>query len=228
MSDSPDPIAPREELPPASEAEDVDDAEPEDFDDAGPETFDDAEDESDPAFTPVAVRYRYDGWLPEKQLEFIERLADCGCVEEAAQAVGMSRNSAYALRRRPDAQAFRLAWDAAQDAAVARLNDAALSRAIKGVPVPIFHGGVEVGERRHFDERLTMFLLRYRDPVRYGKWIDRTEARQHPEGPVWMLAYRLARLLRAVWNAFDAAMDGLPPPEPEPEVTERPPVGSPR
>jgi hypothetical protein len=235
MSDSPHPTAPREELPPASAAEGFDadldafeNADDEAYDDAGPETFDDADDESDFAFTPVEVRYRYDGWLPEKQVEFIERLADCGCVDEAADAVGMSRVSAYALRRRPDAQAFRLAWDAAMDTAVARLRDSAMSRAIKGVKVPIFHAGVEVGERRHFDERLTMFLLRYRDPVRYGKWLDTMDARQHPEGPVLLFVYRLGRLLRAAWGAFEAALDGRPPPEPEHEITERPPDPSQR
>lgn len=189
--------------------------------DADPEALDDMSS----GFPPVPVRYRYDGWLPDKQTEFIERLADCGCVEEAARSVGMSRNSAYALRRRIDAQAFRLAWDAAMDAAVARLNDAAMARAIKGVPVPIFHGAEQVGERRHFDERLTMFLLRYRDPTRFGKWQDRMEVRQHSEGPVMILLHRLARLLRAAQSAFDAAFDEKPAPAPEHEWVE-PPLGT--
>ncbi len=176
-----------------------------------------------PDFCPVPVRYRYDGWVPDKQLEFIERLADCGCVDEAARAVGMSRTTAYALRRRPDAQAFRMAWDAALDAAVARLRDAALARAIHGVPVPIFRGGEQVGERRHFDERLTMFLLRYRDPVRYGKWLDKTETSQLSEGPVMVLANRMLRMARAATAAFNAAFDGKPAPEPEWDRIERPP-----
>ena len=173
--------------------------------------------ESQPDFPPVPVRYRYDGWTPDKQLEFIGRLADCGCVEEAARAVGMSRATAYALRRRADAQAFRLAWDAALDTAVARLDEAALSRAIHGVPVPIFHGGQQVGERRHFDERLTMFLLRYRDPCRYGKWRDQIETYSAPEGPVSVLGARVARMLRAAWAAFTAALDGQAAPAPERE-----------
>jgi hypothetical protein len=206
MNESFDPAAPEGgpepsrggEPPPPSDAE-AQDAEP---------PFD---------FAPVALRYRYDGWTPDKQLEFNERLADCGCVEEAARSVGMSRATAYALRRRPDAQAFRLAWDAALDTAVARLNDAALSRAINGVAVPIFHGGVEVGERRHFDERLTMFLLRYRDPTRYGKWRDRSEWYHASEGPVANLGHRIGRMVHAAWAAFNAALDGFTAPEPERE-----------
>lgn len=114
------------------------------------------EDEDAIAFDPVPLRYRHDGWTPDRQLEFIQALADTGCVDEACRAVGMSRNSAYELRRRPDAQAFRLAWRAAKDVMVERLDDAAMARAINGVPVPIFHNGEQVGERRHYDERLTM------------------------------------------------------------------------
>jgi hypothetical protein len=223
MSESPPPAAPeagpeqsREgELPPRSKT-----GSPE----AGGSPDESFTDELD--FVPVGVRYRYDGWTPDRQLEFIERLADCGCVEEAARAVGMSRTAAYTLRRRPDAQAFRLAWDAAMDTAVARLSDSALARAINGVPVPIFHGGEQVGERRHFDERLTMFLLRYRAPERYGKWLDGYEARQHSEGPTAILSYRIGRMVRAAWAAFDAALRGKAPPEPEGEWVERQPETS--
>jgi hypothetical protein len=177
----------------------------------------DEEEEDRLFFEPVRLRYRHDGWTPDKQLEFIQALADCGCVDEAARRVGMSRNSAYELRRRPDAQAFRLAWRAAKDVMVERLDDAAMARAINGVPVPIFHNGEQVGERRHYDERLTMFLLRYRDPVRYGRWLDRVETRQHPEGPFVILSFRIGRMLRAAWRAFDAALRGEPHPQPEPE-----------
>jgi hypothetical protein len=206
MSDSPNPPVPGAELPAPSLAEEEEEQHIERWlDDYGP----------------VPVRYRHDGWVPDRQVEFIEALADCGCVEEAARAVGMSRNSAYALRRRPDAQAFRLAWDAAMDNAVARLRDAAMARAIHGVAVPVFHKGELVGEQRHFDERLTMFLLRYRDPEHHGKWLDRNEWRRHPDGPTSMLAYRVGRLVRAAWRLFDAALAGKVPPKPEQEVVPR-------
>ena len=173
------------------------------------------------SFHPVPLRYRRDGWIPDKQLAFIEALAGCGCVEEAAKSVGMSRNAAYALRRRPEAQAFRLAWDAAMDCAVQRLADTAMARAIHGVPVPIFHRGEQVGERRHYNERLTTFLLRYRQPERYGKWLDRTWAQQHQDGRAAILSFRLGRLVRASWRAFEAALNGRPTPKPEREVADR-------
>jgi hypothetical protein len=169
-------------------------------------------------FGPVPRRYRHDGWVPDRQHAFIEALAGSGCVDEACRAVGMSRASAYALRNRPDAQAFRYAWDAAMDLAVERLNDAAFSRAISGVPVPVFHKGEQVGERRHFDEKLTMFLLRYRDPCRYGRWLDQRTSRQMADGPHALFSFRMGRMMKAAWRAFMAALEDQPEPTPEPEV----------
>lgn len=127
------------------------------------------------AFDVVPLRNRHDGWTEERQRAFIAALAESGCVTEACQAVGMSSQSAYRLRRDFEARGFRHAWEAALDYAVRRLSDAAFSRAIHGVPVPHYYQGEVVGEHRRFDEKLTMFLLRYRDPMRYGKAWDRLE-----------------------------------------------------
>lgn len=159
-----------------------------------PDDVDDAADDH-PRFDPVALRARYDGWLPDKQEAFIRALAATACVEEACRLVKMAPASAYRLRARPDAQSFRLAWEAALDLGIARLSDAALSRAIHGVPVPHFYKGEQVGQHRRFDERLTLWLLRYRDPVRYGKWRDRVETRQHGDGPAAILMHRINELI---------------------------------
>lgn len=67
---------------------------------------------------------------------------------------------------------FRLAWDAALDYALNRLEQAAIGRAINGVARPVFYQGEQVGEWREYDERLTMFLLRFRRRARYGAWLD--------------------------------------------------------
>lgn len=147
------------------------------------------------AFTAVPVRSRHDGWTRLKQLTYIQVLADTGCVTEAARAVGMSVTSAYALRRRPDALSFREAWDIALDYGVARLADAALGRAINGVAQPIFYKGEQVGERRSYDEKLTMFLLRYRRPDRYGQWLNGQQAMlTHPDAPARLLQHALANI----------------------------------
>lgn len=66
-----------------------------------------------PAFHTVPVRPRKDGWTPLKQAEFIGHLAETRCVEKAARAVGMRRETAYRLRTREGAESFCAAWDAA-------------------------------------------------------------------------------------------------------------------
>jgi len=127
-------------------------------------------------FTPVPLRHRNDGWTVEKQYAFIEALAETGIVEEACRRVGMSRTSADNLRRRPCGAPFRRAWEKALDYALYRLEEDAFTRSRQGVARPVFYKGEQVGEYRHYDERLTMFLLRSRRPQRYGKWIERMTA----------------------------------------------------
>lgn len=61
-------------------------------------------------FTPVQLKARHDGWTPERQFRFIEELAATRSISKACRAVGMSRDSAYKLRHRPEAAQFRLAW----------------------------------------------------------------------------------------------------------------------
>lgn len=61
-------------------------------------------------FTPVQLKSRHDGWTPERQRRFIEELAATRSISKACRAVGMSRDSAYSLRDRPEADQFRLAW----------------------------------------------------------------------------------------------------------------------
>ncbi|MBK9588905.1 MAG: hypothetical protein IPO50_10180 [Sphingomonadales bacterium] len=162
-------------------------------------------------FEPVPLRARHDGWTPERQVAFIEALAETACVVQAATAVGMSATAAYHLRRRPEAQAFRLAWDAALDFGVRRLEDSALSRAIHGVARPVFFQGQQVGERRYYDERLTQFILRRRDPVRFGDWRNGREAEQHFDGPALLLARMLGL---AEESAYMGEESGTPaPPE---------------
>ena len=156
---------------------------------------------------PVPTRARHDGWTPEKQHRFIEALAESGCVTEACRAVGMTTKSAYRLRTRADASIFRQAWDLALDFAIRRLTDAVYSRAIHGVPRPVFYQGEQIGERRFYDERLAMFLLRYRDPTRYGAWLDFYEARRHPDGPGITLAHALNCLMDAAHGFEDDSAD---------------------
>jgi hypothetical protein len=132
-----------------------------------------------PAFTPVPRKYRHDGWTAERQRAFIEALADTGSVKAAAKRINMSPEGAYYLRRQPGAETFRAAWEAALDHGVQRLTDIALDRALEGVPVPVFWRGEQVGEKRWFNDRLLMFLLKHHLPSRYGA--DLPRGTLHPD-----------------------------------------------
>jgi hypothetical protein len=161
-------------------------------------------------FTPVPLRRRHDGWTVEKQYAFIEALAETGIVEHACRRVGMSRTSADELRRRPDGVHFRRAWQIAVDYAAYRLEEAAHHRSRHGVARPIFHKGEQVGEYRHFDERLTMFLLRSYRPDRYGKALDLMTARREEEGeqPCEDPGITLDGGLEGIeWSARDVTLD---------------------
>lgn len=81
----------------------------------------------------------------------------------------MAPEGVYALRRHPQAQEFRAAWEAALALGVQRLEDVAMERAIEGVEVPVLSAGKHFGTRRHYNDALLMFLLRNRAPRRFGE-----------------------------------------------------------
>lgn len=169
-----------------------------------------------PAFAPVPSRRREDGWTPQRQVAFVEALATTATVAAACKAVGMSVSSAYELRARPGAGSFREAWDVALDYAVHRLGEAALDRALNGTATPVFFQGEQVGERRRFDEKLTMFILRLRDPERFGTWREAMTpmaCRGQGSGSLHDFdAARLAVALARVGIDADAAEAGAPVP----------------
>ena len=126
----------------------------------------------DPAeyrWVPVRRRPRHDGWTEEKQRRFIEVLADTGLVGLAAKEAGMTRASAYRLRRAAHAGAFARAWDRARELAGAMIEDIAFERAIEGVEVESYDGNGELaGTRTVYNDRLLTFLLRHLRPEIYS------------------------------------------------------------
>ncbi len=157
-----------------------------------------AYDPADYRWVPVRRRPRRDGWTEEKQRRFIETLADTGVVGLAAKEVGMTRESAYKLRRSPHAAAFARAWDAARHHAGGTLEDIAFERAIEGQEQNVFNEYGEVIATKHVhNDRLLMFLLRHLKPERYG----RDALREPPPPPA----------PGATLDASLRAMEPLPP-----------------
>ena len=105
-------------------------------------------------FTTTPSSTRQDGWSPERKLRFLDRLAMTGNVRAACASVGMSRETAYALRRR-DAL-FGRGWAAAlvlaREAAAELLADAAT----EGIEEEVLYRGELKGTRRRFDGRLLL------------------------------------------------------------------------
>lgn len=149
-----------------------------------------------PEFLPVPRQTsRHDGWTEERQRAFIEALADTGSVASAAKAVNMSSVGAYYLRRQPEAESFRKAWEAALKLGIQRLEDVAMERALHGVEVPVYHFGAVVGARRVYNDRLLMFLLRNRASKRF-----RADANNH-DAPTRQELNKLKKQWRKEWEA---------------------------
>ncbi|MDB5725306.1 MAG: hypothetical protein JWQ16_2060 [Novosphingobium sp.] len=122
-----------------------------------------------PQFAPVPrAKERSDGWKADVQYAFIEALAETGSVRTACAIVHRSDHGAYMLRRHPEAEEFRAAWDAALDIGLRRIEDVAMDRALNGVDVPIIYHGENRGSRKVYNDRLLMFMLRNRAPERFG------------------------------------------------------------
>jgi hypothetical protein len=65
-------------------------------------------------FAPVVRKcVRHDGWLPERQREFIVALTVLGHAGQAAIAVGGTMSGAYKLRSADGGEGFAASWDAA-------------------------------------------------------------------------------------------------------------------
>ena len=155
------------------------------------------------AFEPVEVRTRA-GWTADRQQAFIEALADCGVVREAAARVGMTEQSAYWLRRRDDAQGFDLAWEAALQLGGDRLRSLAYERAVDGTVKRHYYTGEVVGEDRIYDNRLLTYLLGKAQPS-----ANALEARQ---------------VIRNWDSWMEAIGDGLDRPQPAADLGEDSPV----
>lgn len=184
---------------------------------ATPEAQDDfgfAAADYDPAeyrWVPVRRKPRHDGWTEEKQRRFIEVLADTGLVGLAAKEVGMTRASAYRLRRAAHAGAFARAWDRARELAGALIEDIAFERAIEGVEVETYDGHGELaGARIVYNDRLLTFLLRHLRPEVYSA------AARERRGGAWAQGDGGAKRRNEDSASLDEALRAMEPQLPAP------------
>lgn len=160
-----------------------------------------------PQFTAVPRgSNRHDGWTEERQRRFIEALAVTGSVKAAAHRVNMTPEGAYLLRRHPEAESFRKAWEAALALGVQQLEDVALERALHGTEVPVYSYGKLVGSRIKHNDRLLMFMLKNRAPTRFNAQGQATARRSSIGDPAYANELsRLKRKWRKEWEAEQEA-----------------------
>jgi len=174
-----------------------------------PEPYDPAE----YRWVPVRRKPRLDGWTEEKQRRFIETLADTGLVNVAAKAVGMTRETAYRLRRSAHGAAFARAWDAARQHAGGLIEDIAFERAIEGTEQEVLDSsGDVIATRLVHDNRMLKYLLSHLRPERYGGYLARASA-QRPSAPPESETPALAESLRAMEPALPAPPEQLLDPD---------------
>jgi hypothetical protein len=113
-----------------------------------------------PPFYPVPLRAMRNGWTHGRQADFLGHLAETGSVSAACACVGMSRNSAYKLRKKPGAESFAAAWDAALGAPVREVTiDDLPFLAYRGLIRPRFRGGKYVGSLQKPDNSALLRLF---------------------------------------------------------------------
>lgn len=104
-------------------------------------------------------RTRHDGWTADRQRIFLQALSEGAGVTHACRVVGMSQQSAYALRRSARGAGFALGWQAAQLLGREVLADDLLERAMNGVTETFTYRNGDTAERHRHDNRLAMAML---------------------------------------------------------------------
>jgi hypothetical protein len=121
-----------------------------------------------PAFYPVPLRATHNGWAPKRQAHFLGWLAETGSVSAACERVGMSRKSAYALRKKPGAESFAAAWDAALGKPAPKVTTDDLHfLAYQGLIRPRFRAGKYIGSSQKPDNSAALKLLARFDRLTY-------------------------------------------------------------
>lgn len=121
-----------------------------------PSTFDHA---AFHGFSPPPGATRHEGWTPDKQRCFLEALSEGHNVIRSCAIVGLSKQSAYALRNSPRGQSFALGWDAAVLKARDALADDLMDRAFNGVRDTVTRDDGSIITRHRHDNRHAMAVL---------------------------------------------------------------------
>ncbi|MEL7686481.1 hypothetical protein AAG596_03180 [Citromicrobium bathyomarinum] len=110
-----------------------------------------------PALSPEALPRAPQQFSREDQAFFLDRLAQCGNVLASARATGISRSTAYRMRRA--CPRFARLWDGALLLARPQVEAVLADRAMNGVEETIYYHGEAVATRTRYDARLLLAHL---------------------------------------------------------------------
>lgn len=96
---------------------------------------------------------------------FLEAFESEGMVSRACEAIGISRQTAYAERQRNEE--FAVAWADVEERVVETMEREAYRRAVEGVEKPLVSAGKHVTDVTEYSDSLLQFLLKARRPERY-------------------------------------------------------------
>lgn len=101
-----------------------------------------------------------------RQQAFLDAYEELCHISQAAEKAGIQRRTHYDWLAKDPEYAARFAES--DRIAIKALEDEATRRALHGVDEPVFHQGVICGHVLKYSDRLMEFLLKGRDPGRYG------------------------------------------------------------
>jgi hypothetical protein len=109
-------------------------------------------------------------WSPANQRAFLEKLAECGNISEAAHSVSMSAQAAYGFAARVAGRVFALGWDAAILVARRRIEGELMQRALEGQE-ELYERDPDTGivKRTRIHNGVTMAMLKRLDQMAAGK-----------------------------------------------------------
>lgn len=115
----------------------------------------------------------------KKRARFLDTLAECGNVSQAAKVAATSRDSVYRLRA--DDAVFASAWDDALQSAADKLEQEAWRRAHDGVEEPLTCARGLITDAdgnpvtvRKYSDTLLIFLLKGARPEKYREHLNVT------------------------------------------------------
>lgn len=146
---------------------------------------------------------KYTHFTLEKREHFLESLRQGHTVKFAAQAVGVTRRTAYLHRDKK--AAFAEAWAESESEGTEALEQEARRRAVDGVTEAIYDKkGQMIGETTRYSDTLLIFLLKGRKPDTYrdNVKVDNTGQVTHKhEGSVLVIGGSKEEYLSALHRA---------------------------